>query len=69
MPVQTQEAQILLAIKAIQTSNRKLSRRKAANIYTVPKTTLCNRITSRPSCSDIKPNCLKLTKLEEETIV
>jgi helix-turn-helix, Psq domain len=69
MPVQTQEARILLAIKAIQTSNRKLSRRKAAKIYTVLETTLRDRITSQPSCSNIKPNCLKLTKLEEETIV
>jgi hypothetical protein len=33
MQVQTQEARIILAIEAIQTSNKKLSRRAAAKIY------------------------------------
>ena len=69
MPVQTQEARIILVIEAIRTSNRKLSRRNAAKIYYVPKSNLRLRINGATSRSDIQPNCLKLTKLEEETIV
>jgi hypothetical protein len=51
MQIQTQEAQIIIAIEAIQTS-KKISRRKAAIIYNVPKSTLYNQINSRPSCSN-----------------
>jgi hypothetical protein len=69
MRVQTQEARIILAIEAIQTSKRKLSRRNAAKLYNVPHSTLCDRMNGITSRSDVKPNCLKLTKLEEETIV
>jgi helix-turn-helix, Psq domain len=69
MPVQTQEARIILAIEAIRTSNRKLSRRNATKIYNVPESSLRLRMNGVTSRSDIQPNCLKLTKLEEETIV
>ena len=69
MQVQTQEARIILAIEAIRTSRRKLSRRNAAKIYNVPHSTLSDRMTGRSSRNDIQPNSLKLTKLEEETIV
>jgi predicted HTH domain antitoxin len=43
MEVYTQEARIILAIEAICTS-KKLSLRKAAKIYNVPRPTLTNRI-------------------------
>ena len=69
MQIQTQEARIILAIEAIRMSKRPLSRRKAAKIYQVPYTILTNRMNGVTSRSDIQPNCLKLTKLEEETIV
>jgi hypothetical protein len=52
MQVQTQEARILLAIEAIQTSRKKLSRRKAAAIYEVPKSTLRLRINGATSIRD-----------------
>lgn len=43
MSVQTQEARIILAIEAIHTT-KKLSRRKAAQIYNVPETSLRDRM-------------------------
>jgi hypothetical protein len=69
MQVQTQEARIIMAMEAIQTSRRKLSRRRAAEIYEIPKPTLRARMNGRPSCSDIRANSHKLTKLEEMVIV
>jgi hypothetical protein len=51
MQIQTQEARIIMAIEAIQTS-KKISRRKAAIIYDVPESTLYDQINGRPSCSD-----------------
>ena len=39
MQVQTQEARIIMAMEALQTSKRKLSRRRAASIYKVPEST------------------------------
>ena len=53
MSVQTQEARIILAIKAIRSSKRPLSRNKAAEIYQVPRKTLSAQIAGRPSCNDI----------------
>ena len=50
MEIQTQEARIILAIKAIR-SSKKLSCRSAAKIYKVPETTLRYRmagLTARP---------------------
>jgi hypothetical protein len=47
MSVVTQEARIILAIEAIR-SSKKLSRRKATEIYKVPESSLrCNKPTSR----------------------
>jgi hypothetical protein len=45
MSVQTQEARIILAIKAIRTS-KKLSRQKAAKIYKVLYITLSDKMNS-----------------------
>ena len=69
MLVLTQEAHIIMAIEAIQSSNQKISRWKAAKIYNVPEATLRDRITGRPSRNNTRPNCQKLTKLEEGVIV
>jgi hypothetical protein len=69
MQVQTQEARILLAIEAIQTSRKKLSRRKAAAIYEVPESTLRLRMNGATSIRDRRLVAQNLTKLEEIVIV
>ena len=68
MQIQTQEARIIMAMEAIQTS-KKISRRKAAAIYNVPESTLRDRMGGRPSRSDTRANGLNLTELEEGVIV
>ena len=68
MEVYTQEARIILAIEAIRTS-KKLSLRKAAEIYNIPRSTLTNRMNGQTSIRDRRPAVQKLTKLEEEVIV
>jgi hypothetical protein len=68
MSVITQEAKIILAIKAIRTS-KKLSRRKAAKLYQVPHSTLCDRINGRTTLHERRPVITKLTILEEEVII
>ena len=68
MEIQTQEARIILAIKAIRTS-KKLSRRSAAKIYKVPKSTLRLRMNGHTSLHERRPASHKLTNLEEEVIL
>ena len=68
MEFQTQEARIILAIEAIRTS-KKLSRRSAAKLYKVPYATLSDRMAGRASRCELKANCHKLTKVEEEVII
>jgi hypothetical protein len=68
MEIQTQEARIILAIKAIR-SSKKLNKRRAAKIYKMLYATLSYRITSRTYCPESKANCYKLTDLEEDTII
>ena len=69
MQVQTQEARIILAIEAIQTSKRKLSRRKAAKIYDIPYSTLSDRMNGVTPIHDRRPAAQNLTELEEQVIV
>lgn len=64
----TKEANIILALKAIQ-NNPKLSARHASEIYKVPRTTLRNRMAGRPARQDTHANNKRLTKIEEEVIV
>jgi hypothetical protein len=68
MEIHTQEARIILAIEAIR-SSRKLSRRSAAKIYKVPETTLRRRMNGQLYLPERQTATLKLTKLEEETIL
>jgi hypothetical protein len=68
MEIQTQEARIILAIEAIRTS-KKLSRRSAAKIYKVPKSTLWLRMNGHTSLCERRPASHKLTDLEEEVIL
>ena len=62
------ESQMLLAIQAIE-RDPKLSVRRAAAIYSVPRTTLRARIDGIKSRRDIVANGRNLTKLEEIAIV
>jgi len=65
----TQESRIIIAIEAIQTSKKRMSRQAAAKLYNIPETILRARITSRPPRSEKRPNCYKLTDLEEEVLI
>ncbi len=67
MSVQTQEARIILAIKAIRTT-KKLSRLRAAQIYNVPLSTLRDRMNSRTAQAESRLLMTKLTELEEESL-
>ena len=69
MSILTQESRIIMAMEAIQTSRKRMSRRAAAKLYDVPETTLRDRITSRPARQDVRPNRYKLTNLEEEVLI
>ena len=68
MEIHTQEARIILAIEAIQ-SSQKLSRRCAAKIYNVSETTLRRRMAGITPRSETKPNSYKLNDLKEEIII
>jgi hypothetical protein len=65
MSVLTQEARIIMAMEAIQTSTKKLSCRAAAKRYEVSQTTLRARMTGRLSRCDYRPVAQNLTDLEE----
>ena len=68
MASQTQENRIILAIEAIQ-SSQKLSRRKAAELYNVPETTLRHRINGMQPRDEIRANSYLLIFIEEDIIV
>jgi hypothetical protein len=67
MEIQTKEARIILAIEAIRLS-KTINTRTAAKLYRVPRIIFRDRIASRTPCNEIRPNCHKLTILEEEVI-
>jgi hypothetical protein len=68
MSLQTQEARIILAIEAIRTT-KKLSRRRAAKIYSVPETSLRDRINGITPKAEKRNARHNLTLSEEEAIV
>jgi hypothetical protein len=68
MSVQTQEARIILAFKAIRIS-KKLNRRKVAKTYNVPYTTLSDRMNGATPLPERRPGNTNLTELEETIIV
>ncbi|CCD48951.1 hypothetical protein BofuT4_P028270.1 [Botrytis cinerea T4] len=63
-----QEARILLAIEAIH-KDKKLSIRKAAMLYNIPRTTLRHRMEGLPLRTETRANRHNITELEEEVIV
>ena len=65
--IQTQEAKIILAIKAIRTT-KNITIRKAAKIYNVPRTTLSARMSGRLLRSECRPPTTKLTQLKEDLL-
>jgi hypothetical protein len=62
MPILTQEYHIIMAMKALQTSRKRMSRRAAAKLYNIPESTLRARITGQLSRSETRPNSSNLTK-------
>jgi hypothetical protein len=68
MEIQTQGAQIILAIEAIR-SSKKISRRSAAKLYNVPYSTLSDRMAGLTTLHERPPPHTKLTELEEEVIL
>jgi hypothetical protein len=67
MSIQTQEARIILAIEAIRTS-KKLGRRTAAKINSVPYSTLTGRMNGRTNLLERRPSATNLTALEEDVL-
>ena len=67
MEIQTQEARIILAIEAIQ-SSRKLSKHSAAKMYEILYTTFSYRMAGWTHHLETRSNCLKLDKIEEGVI-
>ena len=59
MEIHTQEARIILAMEAIQSSKKKLSKCSAAKIYKVSYATLSYRMAGRTYCLEIKPKISK----------
>jgi helix-turn-helix, Psq domain len=49
MSILTQESCIIIAIEAIQTSRKRMSRQAAAKLYDVRETTLRDQIAGRPT--------------------
>jgi len=68
MEIQTQEARIILVIKAIWIF-KKLSCRSVAKIYKVPETTLRYRMIGLTVYNETRPNYQKLSKLEERILI
>jgi hypothetical protein len=68
MNSQSEEARVILAIEAIQ-SSQKLSIRAAADLYNIPRTTLQGRINGRTSITERRPAMQILTEIEEEVVV
>lgn len=62
------ESKILLALNYLQNCRIK-SIRTAAKLYDIPYRTLAARASGRAACVDIRPNCRKLSQLEEDSLV
>jgi hypothetical protein len=68
MPIQTQEARIILAIEAIRLS-KKINRSNITKIYDILYSILTDRINSRTPIYEYRLGASKLTELEEEIII
>ena len=68
MSIQTQEARIILAIKAIHTT-KKLSIQATTKIYDVPRMTLVDQIKGRVAKPKKRNTQHNLTLTKEETLI
>ena len=68
MSAQTNEARVIIAIEAIQ-SSKKLSRRAAARFYNVPEPTIRDRMNGVTPIAERRPAVQLLTEIEEDGIV
>ncbi|APA10615.1 hypothetical protein sscle_06g053850 [Sclerotinia sclerotiorum 1980 UF-70] len=68
MEIHSKEARIILAIEAIEL-NKRLTIRKAANYYSVPRSTLFDRIQDRSNIAESRPKSHNLIELEEEVLI
>ena len=68
MLVQSQEAWVILAIEAIQ-STEKLSHRAAAKLYNIPESILCDRMNRQTILMECRPANTLLTEIEKDVIV
>ena len=69
MPQSFQEDKILLAIQAIHTSTKKLSQRRAAEIFGVPRKTLSDRMKGISRRATIHTKQHKMDPVEEQVLV
>ena len=65
--IQTKEGRITLAIEAI-CSSKKISVPKAAELYNVPRTTLCDRMNGCTIKQEYRPVATLLTLIEEDIV-
>ncbi|APA09357.1 hypothetical protein sscle_05g041270 [Sclerotinia sclerotiorum 1980 UF-70] len=68
MESNNQEGRILLAIEAIN-KDQKLSIRKAAKLYNIPRTKIQRRMDGTTPRIESRANSHNLTKLEEEVLI
>ncbi len=68
MEIHTKEARITLALEAIRSSKR-INTLAAAKLYRVLRSTLLDRMAGRTPRNEIRPNCIKLSEIEEEVII
>jgi predicted HTH domain antitoxin len=66
--IQTNEARIILVIEAIRSSS-KISIRRAATFYEIPRSSFSYRLAGRIPCNKTEVNCYKLTEIEKEVII
>ncbi|APA15761.1 hypothetical protein SS1G_09399 [Sclerotinia sclerotiorum 1980 UF-70] len=68
METQSKEARIILAIEAIRKS-KNLTITKAAKVYSVPRSTLRDRINDRNNQMETRANGHKITELEKKVLL
>ncbi len=68
MPATSKEANVILALEALQ-NDENLTVAAAAKIYNIDRSTLRRRRASKPVRYDIPANLRNLMDLEEQTIV
>jgi hypothetical protein len=64
----TKESRIVLALEALK-KDPKLSVRRAATIYEIPRTSLQNRRAGKQPQYELPPSLRKLTDLEEKVLL